>query len=104
MVSVLSEKQKELDALCARYGVKRLEVFGSAATGEEFDPATSDLDFIVEFRSDCELGPWLQEYFAFRDALRELLGYSVDLVMLSAMKNRHFIREANRTRRLLYGA
>ena len=71
---------------------------------DEFDPATSDLDFIVEFRADQDLGPWLQNYFAFRDALSDLFGYPVDLVMSSAMKNPYFIREANRTRRLLYGA
>ena len=104
MVSVLAEKRTELATLCARSGVDRLEVFGSAASGEGFDPQTSDLDFIVEFRADQDIGPWLQNYFAFRDALSELFGYPVDLVMNSAMKNPYFIREANRTRRLLYGA
>lgn len=104
MVSIVAERQPELAALCKRYGVERLEVFGSAATDDQFDPATSDLDFIVEFRANHDLGPWLQSYFAFRDALAELFGYPVDLVIASAMKNPYFIREANRTRRQLYGA
>ena len=104
MVSALVEKQAEIASLCTRFGVQQLEVFGSAASGEGFDPRTSDLDFIVEFRSDQDLGPWLQDYFAFREALSNLFGYPVDLVMSSAMRNPHFIREANRTRRLLYGA
>jgi uncharacterized protein len=104
MVSALAEKRAELATLCARSGVQRLEVFGSAASGEGFDPRTSDLDFIVDFRTDQDLGPWLQNYFAFRDALSELFGYPVDVVMSSAIKNKYFIREANRTRRLLYGA
>jgi predicted nucleotidyltransferase len=104
MVSALAEKQTELVNLCERYGVQRLEVFGSAATQDEFDPERSDLDFIVEFRADRDLGPWLQNYFAFREALSGLFGYPVDLVMSSAMKNPFFIREANRTRKLLYGA
>jgi uncharacterized protein len=103
MVTLITKKQSDLAALCARFGVQRLEVFGSAATDDQFDPATSDLDFIVEFRPDQELGPWMQNYFALRDALCELFGYRVDLVMSSAMKNPYFIREANRTRRLLYG-
>lgn len=104
MVAVLTDKQAELSELCARFGVERLEVFGSAATAEEFDTARSDLDFIVTFRPDTDLGPWLENYFAFREELSHLFGYPVDLVMSSAMKNSHFIREANRTRRLLYGA
>ena len=104
MVSVLADRQPEVSRLCVRFGVQRLELFGSAASEGDFDPSTSDLDFIVAFREDQDLGPWLQNYFAFRDGLSELLGYPVDLVMSSAMKNPYFVREANRTRRLLYGA
>jgi predicted nucleotidyltransferase len=104
MVSLIAEKLNELTALCDRFGVQRLEVFGSAASGEQFVPKCSDLDFIVEFRAGEDLGPWLQKYFDFREALSSLFGYPIDLVMASAMKNPYFIREANRTRRLLYGA
>ena len=103
MVSALAERQPEIATLCARIGVRRLEVFGSAASEEGFSPRESDVDFIVEFRDDHDLGPWLEQYFSLRDALSKLLGYPVDLVMSSAMKNPYFIREANRTRRLLYG-
>jgi uncharacterized protein len=104
MVELLSRRQTELASLCERFGVQRLEVFGSAASEEGFDPGTSDLDFVVEFRADTDLGPWLAKYFALRDALSDLFGYPADLVMASAMKNPYFIREANRTRKLLYGA
>ena len=104
MVSALVEKQAEIARLCSRYGVERLEVFGSAVSEEGFDPRESDVDFIVEFHRDAVLGPWLKNYFALRDALSKLVGFPVDLVMSSAMKNPYFIREANRTRRLLYGA
>jgi predicted nucleotidyltransferase len=103
MISTLSERQSELAELCSRYGVRWLEVFGSAASGEGFNPRTSDMDFIVEFRADQDMGPWLQNYFALRDAISNLVGFPVDLVMASAMKNPYFIREAGRTRRLLYG-
>jgi uncharacterized protein len=104
MVAALGERQAEIARLCTEFGVRRLEVFGSAAVDEEFDPHTSDIDFIVEYHPDQDLGPWMAKYFALRDALSELVGYPVDLVMSSAMKNPFFIREANRTRRLLYGA
>jgi uncharacterized protein len=104
MVSALAEKQTEIAKLCTRFGVQRLEVFGSAAADEGFDPRRSDVDFIVEFGAEQDLGPWLKNYFAFRDALSEIVGYPVDLVMSSAMKNPYFIGEANRTRRLVYAA
>jgi predicted nucleotidyltransferase len=104
MVSTISEKQSELASLCQQYGVQRLELFGSAATADRFDPDRSDLDFIVEFLPGQSMGPWLEHYFNFREALSSLFGRPVDLVMASAIKNPYFIREANRTRRLLYGS
>jgi predicted nucleotidyltransferase len=104
MISALAEKQAEIADLCTHYGVQRLEVFGSAVSEQDFDPRESDVDFIVEFRPDHDLGPWIGQYFALRDALSKVVGYPVDLVMSTAMKNSHFIREANRTRRLVYGA
>jgi len=38
---------EELSELCRRFNVKRLEVFGSAATAAFSD--SSDLDFVVDF-------------------------------------------------------
>jgi len=52
---LLAEHLEPLRELCRRFGVERLEVFGSAAKGT-FDPATSDLDFIARFRDPLEPG------------------------------------------------
>ena len=41
--------RETLAALCRRHGVARLDVFGSAARGADFDPARSDVDLLVEF-------------------------------------------------------
>ena len=46
MVRIIEIKREELARLCVRYHVCRLELFGSAA-GDRFDPARSDLDFLV---------------------------------------------------------
>lgn len=104
MVSLITAKHEQLTPLCEQFGVQRLEVFGSAASASGFDPTRSDLDFLVEFHPDQDLGPWLSHYFRFREALEVLFEHPVDLVMSSAMKNPHFIREVNRTRRPLYAA
>lgn len=45
--------REAIAALCRRHGVARLEVFGSAARGEDFDPARSDADFLVEFTPEA---------------------------------------------------
>jgi hypothetical protein len=48
MIGIVEERRTEVAALCEKYGVKRLDLFGSAA-GEGFDPEASDLDFVVSF-------------------------------------------------------
>jgi predicted nucleotidyltransferase len=88
--------------LCREFGVTRLEVFGSVTTGR-FD-AESDVDFIVHYPEDCEFGPWLGRHFELQDRLAALLGRKVDLVMPSALRNKWFRREAEKTRAVLYDA
>ena len=104
MIDTLKKNRAELKELCRRYRVRRLDVFGSAATSRGFDPQRSDLDFLVEFEPDQDLGPWLTHYFEFQQELQRLFGHSVDLVMASALKNPYFVREVNRTREPLYAA
>ena len=104
MLALLEEKRDELTELCRRYRVRRLDLFGSAAIADHFDPLHSDFDFLVEFHADQNLGPWLKHYFEFQRQLAHLFGRPVDLVMASALRNPYFIREIDRTRRPLYAA
>jgi uncharacterized protein len=103
MIPLIEAKREALADLCREYHVARLEIFGSAADGT-FDSTTSDLDFLVEFQPGQDLGPWLAHYFDFHEALERLFGRSVDLVMAGALRNPYFVREVNRTRRVLYAA
>ena len=43
-------RKAEIIAICQRYKVIRLEAFGSAARGTDFDPVRSDVNFLVEFK------------------------------------------------------
>ena len=47
MLSEIDQKRAALAALCGRYGAARLEVSGSAARGDGFDPGRSDIDFLA---------------------------------------------------------
>lgn len=104
MIALVEKNRDELARICREYRVARLELFGSAASEEGFDPDRSDLDFLIEFQPGQDLGPWLAHYFAFREELERLFGRQVDLVMISALKNPRFVREVNRTRRPIYHA
>ncbi len=100
MVSVISDKLDELRALCERFGVTKLELFGSAATGE-FDESRSDLDFLVEFQRLESMNAFHQ-YLGFQTALEDLCGREVDLVELACVKNPYFLAEAKKQRELVY--
>jgi hypothetical protein len=89
--------------VCRRYNVRRLEVFGSAARGEDFDEGTSDADFLVEFHRPGNRQP-LEEFFGLQAELSQLFHRPVDLVEEGAVRN-PFIRDAiNRTREVVYAA
>ena len=72
----------QLAAVCRRFQVERLAVFGSAARGE-LRP-DSDVDLLVEFRPEAEIG--FIEYAGLMLALSELLGRKVDLVSKPALR------------------
>lgn len=101
VVDVLRDKQQAIVSLCARFGVVRLDVFGSALR-DDFRPGESDVDLLVEFAS-MEPRELADAYFGLLDALRNLLG-EVDLVMVDAVKNPYIAREIERTKQLLYAA
>ena len=88
---------------CRRYGVGRLELFGSTATGA-FDPAHSDVDFLVAYPPTYDVGPWMSRVLDLEQALADVLGCKADLVMMSALQNKGFRREAEKTRTVVYDA
>lgn len=102
MIRLLEENRDRIASLCQRFHVVRLEVFGSAAD-EGFDPAKSDVDFLVEFKP-LEPGPLADAYFGLLSALERLLNRHVDLVTPKAVKNPYFLREMNKSRQSLYAA
>jgi uncharacterized protein len=62
-------------AICRRYGVTELAVFGSAVR-DDFGP-DSDIDFLYVLSEDSALG-W--EIVDLRDDLQEAVGRKVDIV------------------------
>ena len=72
--------REHLPELRARYGVRSLGVFGSYSRDEA--SRASDVDLLVEF----DRVPSLYEFGEVEDALSDLLGVKVDLVMRSALK------------------
>ena len=102
MTSFIAQRRAEIEALCRRYRVRRLELFGSTAAGRD-RPGESDLDLLVEFEP-LPPGGYADAYFGLRESLEELSGREVDLVVASAVKNPYFRQSIERTKTLLYAA
>ena len=103
MIGIVEERRMEVAALCEKYGVKRLDLFGSAA-GDGFDPEASDLDFIVSFEKRDPPGLF-HRYFGLAEDLEDLFGRKVDLVTEDALlKDPDFAQVISRTRVSLYAA
>lgn len=102
MIPALAERRAEIAALCRRFHVRRLDVFGSASRGADFDPARSDVDLLVTYLPDHS--PNFGEHLALRDALAELFRRPVDLVMANAVENPFVRAGIERSRQAVYGA
>lgn len=102
MIDILEQNRTSIIELCDRYGVSRLDVFGSALRND-YHPTRSDLDLLVEFRlmSPHERA---DAYFGFLDEIRALLGLDVDLVVAEAVKNRYIAADIERTKQGFYAA
>jgi predicted nucleotidyltransferase len=102
MVPLIEQHLSEIAALCRKYRVKRLELFGSAASGK-FDAVKSDVDFFYEFpeEDDEDLA---DRYFGIIEDLEALLGRKIDMVSALDAKNPYFLQVANRSRVTLYAA
>lgn len=102
MAAIVEDKLDAIVALCRKYGVARLDVFGSALR-DDFRPGDSDIDLLVDFG---QMDPYrkVDAYFDMLDELSELLGIEVDLVMVGALKNPYIAADVHATKRLLYAA
>ncbi len=103
MHDAIARKRDVLAAICRRYDVTRLEVFGSAARSDDFDPESSDVDFLVEFDPRSKLRPF-HRYFDLAEALRDALGRPVDLMESRAISNPYLRAAINQSRTLVYAS
>ena len=86
--------------MCRQHEVRRLDLFGSAARGD-FQPAHSDLDFIVQFSRTGYAG-YADAFLNFADALEQLLGRKVDLLTERMIRNPYFRVTVEASRQVVY--
>ncbi len=98
MITLGNADAAALGAICTRYGIGRLEVFGSVARG--VSAPESDLDLLYELVPGHQLG-W--EISELNDELDEFFARKVDLVAKKYV-NKYLRDEILRESRPLYAA
>ena len=84
MHALVSARRDAIAVLYPRFHVRRLEVFGSAARGVDFDTQRSDVGFLIEFEPDTV--PTIGLLLDLEAALAQMLGRPADLVERSAIE------------------
>lgn len=99
-MKLIEMNMEKIIALCKKYKVAKLWVFGSILTPRFNDQ--SDIDFSVVFNYD-QITDLFLTFFDFIEDLQQLLGRKIDLVDETAVKNPYFKAELNQTKQLIYG-
>lgn len=99
-MKLIETNMNKIIALCKKYKVARLWVFGSILTSRFNDD--SDVDFSVEFQNNM-IDDIFVVFFDFIEEMQSILGRKVDMVDETAIKNPYFRKELDATKTLIYG-
>ncbi|MCM1519098.1 MAG: nucleotidyltransferase domain-containing protein [Pseudoflavonifractor sp.] len=103
-MKLIEMNMDKIIALCRKYKVAKLWVFGSILTDRFNDD--SDVDFSVDFDSETihrEKLDYADLFFDFLDGLKQIIGREIDIVFDDCVKNPYFKRELDATKKLIYG-
>ena len=101
MHAEIESRKDEIAEICRRYGVRRLDLFGSAARGTDFDPETSDADFLVDFQDELPHN-MLRCFMGLKFDLADALGRKVDVAGMGAIRNERMQALIDRSRETVY--
>ncbi len=84
---------------CREFKVKRLDLFGSLARGEE--ASAPDVDLLVEFEAPDSQPA--KRFFGLLHRLEDALGREVDLLTFNGLRNPYLRRRVLKERVNIYG-
>ena len=101
-MKLIEMNMDKIVALCKKYKVAKLWVFGSILTDRFNDD--SDVDFSVKFdKHNIPLLDYADNYLDLLESLSSLFARKVDLITEDSLTNPYFIKELNATKKLIYG-
>lgn len=104
MHTLITQNRDAIQAVCRAFGVYRLDVFGSAARGQDFDPKHSDVDFLMQIDTERESVFSMTEFLDLRQELSKILDRPVDLVMEDSIRNPYRLADIEQYREPVYAS
>jgi predicted nucleotidyltransferase len=101
MHHLIESNREAIAEICRLHGVRSLEAFGSILR-DDFDPARSDVDVLVEFEESA--ADSFSNYLDLKEALEALFQRSVDLVESRAIRNRRLRHYIDQSKSRIYAA
>lgn len=95
----VTDRIDEIRAVCRRYGVATLDLFGSGVT-PEWQPGRSDVDLLVTFRPDIQ--NLADRFLGLAEDLETLFGVSVELLTPDSIRNPYLKHSIEATRVSIY--
>lgn len=89
-----------LKNLCDNCYVEKMYLFGSALNSN-FN-SKSDIDFLVKFKP-IDVAKYFENYMAFKENLKTLLGREIDLVEEQTLRNPILRNSIDKNKQLIYG-
>jgi predicted nucleotidyltransferase len=100
MNALILHNRDKIIEICVNRNIVSLTLFGSA-TGDQFNPTKSDIDFLVEF-GKMEPGDHAKQFFGFIEDMEKLLHLPVDVIEPSAIRNPYFRSSVQESKELIY--
>ena len=98
MHSLIIQHRDAIQAVCQSFGIRRLDVFGSAARRYDFDLKHSDVDSLMQLEAEREAAFTMTDFLDLREELSQILERPVDLVMEESIRNPYRLADIQRYR------
>ena len=95
----IESRRADVARICARLGVRRLELFGSGTRSA----SPRDLDFLADL-GERPPAEYARAYFTLREELERLFAKPIDIVTPPGLANPYFRQRVEQEKTLLYAA